>query len=109
MPDEEDDIPLDLILKEEQIEVIANGTMATDEKGRAITMVSIFMQTITNNPTGTRTNPNGTCTILYGVVRNEFVMCRTLDYSAIVREPRWNRAKSIEIILDPIDQRYETT
>ena len=67
MPDEEDDIPLDLILKEEQIEVIANGTMATDEKGRAITMVSIFMQTITNNPT--RTDPNGTCTILYGVVR----------------------------------------
>ena len=69
MPDEEDDIPLDLILKEEQIEVIANGTMATDEKGRAITMVSIFMQTITNNPTGTRTDPNGTCTILHGVVR----------------------------------------
>ena len=33
MPDEEDDIPLDLILKEEQIEVIANGTLATDEKG----------------------------------------------------------------------------
>ena len=37
MPDEEDDIPLDLILKEEQIEVIANGTLATDEKGTNLT------------------------------------------------------------------------
>ena len=40
MPDEEDDIPLDLILKEEQIEVIANGTMATDEKGRAVQTIN---------------------------------------------------------------------
>ena len=39
MPDEEDDIPLDLILKEEQIEVIANGTLATDEKGTSLTYV----------------------------------------------------------------------
>ena len=39
MPDEEDDIPLDLILKEEQIEVIANGTLATDEKGTKLTYV----------------------------------------------------------------------
>ena len=37
MPDEEDDIPLDLILKEEQIEVIANATLATDEKGTSLT------------------------------------------------------------------------
>ena len=31
MPDEEDDIPLDLILKEEQIEVIANGPATADD------------------------------------------------------------------------------
>ena len=31
MPDEEDDIPLDLILKEEQIEVINNGPATAED------------------------------------------------------------------------------
>lgn len=42
MPDEEDDIPLDLILKEEQIEVIANGTLATDEKGTSCSIYYVY-------------------------------------------------------------------